>query len=191
MGTNARVGLRDIHVALITEEADGTITYDTPKKIAGAIEATMTPNTSRATLYADDRPAENAQSLAETEVSFGVGYLELEDYALLLGKEVNADGAIVETIDDKPPYVAFGFRSERSDGTFEYNWYLKGDFAVPEESYNTKNDSIEFQTQTITGQFIAREDGKWRSRIVENDTADQTVIDGWFDAVYDEETEQV
>lgn len=190
MGTKARVGLKDIHVAKLTEEADGTVTYDTPRKIAGAIEATITPNTSRATLYADDQAAENAQSLGVTEVSFGVGYLDLDDYAFLLGKEVNADGAIIESADDKPPYVAFGFRSERSDGSYEYTWLLKGDFAVPEESYTTKNDSIEFQTQTITGQFVMREDRKWRSRIVEGEAADETVIDGWFDEVYDAETTQ-
>ncbi|RSL32668.1 phage tail protein [Salibacterium salarium] len=189
MGTNARVGFKDLHFALLSDETDGSFTYETPEKISGAMTGTVTPGVNWANLYTDDSITETAQSMGVVEISLDVADLDPTSYALLMGTEVNADGAVIDNTSDKKPYGALGFRSERADGTYEYVWLLKGKFGVPEDSYSTKSESIEFQSQTIAGRFVARSDGKWRARVVEGTEAAATdVIDTWFDDVYDAET---
>lgn len=175
------VGLRDLYAAKV--KADGT--YDVPRKLAPAISANVTPNFQITTLYGDDRAVAVAEALGDIDVEIGVADLPADDYAFLLGKTKNADGVIEDSSDDVAPYVAIGFRLPFEDGGFRYYWYYKGKFNPPAQTNNTKGESVEFQTPTISGKFVARDDGKWRAHLDSNDTgANQTVIDGWFNAVY-------
>ena len=52
----ATIGLRDVHYALLKTDdvTSGQATYDTPVHVVGAISANVNPNTSSATLFADD-----------------------------------------------------------------------------------------------------------------------------------------
>ena len=95
------------------------------------------------------------------------------------------------------PYVAIGFRSMKSNGSYRYVWLYKGKFIDPEDNNETKGDSINFQSETISGQFVklANEvtveitDGTvkthpWKYEIDEDtDTADATTVAGWFEDV--------
>lgn len=179
-----RIGLDKLHFAVMTDEE----TYTTPKPIPGAIEATITPTTNTATLFADDQADEVATSLGGIEVSLNVKDLPKEIYAELLGATITDDGVLVETKNDVPPYVALGFRSLKSNGKYRYFWLYKGKFQLSEETYATRTDTPEFQTPTITAQFVPRaKDGKWRARVDEDDTGvDPSVIQNWFNAVYEE-----
>lgn len=178
----ALVGLKDLYAAKFNE--DGT--YETPRKLAPAMSASITPNTTSATLYGDDHAVEVAEGLADVSVEIGVTELTDEDYAFLLGKEINEDGVIEDSADDVAPYVALGFRSQKSNGAYRYVWLYKGKFSLPTDSHQTKGENIEFQTPTITGKFMPRDDGKWRAR-VDSDSAgvNQDVIDNWFNSVYE------
>ena len=181
-----RIGLDKLHYAVMTDET--TETYATPKPIPGAIEATITPTTNTATLFADDQADEVATSLGGIEVSLNVKDLPPEIRAELLGAKVNADGVLIESKDDVPPYVALGFRSLKSNGKYRYFWLYKGKFQLSEETFATRTDTPEFQTPTVTAQFVPRaKDGRWRAWVDEDGTSvDPTVITNWFNAVYEE-----
>lgn len=175
------IGLEDLHVAKIKD--DGT--YDTPVKILDAVEASITPNTNTASLYADNKLKDVTQKLSDVEVSFTTADLSTEDYATLIGKTVDADGVIVDHEDDQMPYFAFGFKAKKSNGQHRLVWLYKGQFSIPEESYATESDSPEYQNITVTGRFFANDDGKWRARVDTDDpTVTAMVIDEWFDYVY-------
>jgi phi13 family phage major tail protein len=79
--------------------------------------------------------------------------------ALMLGQR-RANGITVETPLDQAPYFALGFRvwigGTDADGNkiFQYVWYTKGKFSVPESGGNTKAESIEFQHISLTAQFV-------------------------------------
>ncbi|MET3507034.1 major tail protein [Halalkalibacter oceani] len=181
----ALVGLKDIHVALLSEDR----TYETPKKLAPAITANITPNTTQATLYGDDRAVETAESMGDVDVEINVTDLSTADYAFLLGKTVNSDGVVEDNSDDVAPYVALGFSAQKSNGASRYIWLYKGKFSIPTDSHQTKGESVEFQTSTIAAKFVAREDGKWRARVDSDDSGvSEDVIDNWFDAVYEPTT---
>lgn len=175
------IGLRDFHVAVMN--TDGT--YAVPKKIAPAISATITPNFNITTLYGDDQAVAVAEALGDIDVEINPTDLSTDDYALLLGKTKNADGVIEDSADDVAPYVALGFRLPKENGAFKYYWYYKGKFQPPANSHNTKGESVEFQTPTISGKFVARYDKKWRAHMESDDTAVvQSVVDAWFNGVY-------
>jgi phi13 family phage major tail protein len=181
------IGLKNIHIAKLTKDDATGVTYDAPVKLAKAIEASITPNVNSSTLYADDGPSEVVTSLGEIEVSIGIDQLPTDKAALLLGHEVNADGVLVKKADDEAPYVALGFSSPTSDGKEKFVWLLKGKFQLPEEAYQTKGDSVEFQTATLTARFVKRDyDGVWQYSVNSGDNGvNQTVITNWFTSVYE------
>lgn len=183
------IGLRDLYVAEIDETAG---TFETPYRIAKAIEATVTPNVSNAVLYADDEAAETATSEAETEIGLTVDALSNAIYAKLLGKHVNADGVVEDSSGDIPPKVALLFRSLKSNGKYRYYAFYNGSFQVPEESFATKGESVEYNTPSITGVFIhsqtiknAKGEGIKRVFVDEDDAdVDASIIENWFTEVY-------
>ena len=188
------IGLSDIHYTIIAPNAtDVETAFTNPiKKLAKAIETTVTPNTSNAVLYADDGAAESASAEGETEISFTVDAIANAIYADLLGKETNADGVVVDSTGDVAPNVALAFRSLKSNGKYRYFWFLKGTFQLPEESYQTKGESIEYNTPSITGVFVhsdivknAQGNGIKRMFVDEDDEGvNADVIANWFTKVY-------
>lgn len=184
------IGLKDIFVSEI-DKTDGT--FGTPERVAKAIEANVTPNVSNVILYADDGAAESASSEGETVIELNIDALTNKMYAKLLGKTVNSDGVIEDSSGDQPIDVALGFRSLKSNGKYRFFWFYKGKFQLPEESYRTKGESIEYNTPTITGTFVhsdkvlnTKGEGIKRVIVDEDDTeVDGAITTGWFAAVYE------
>jgi hypothetical protein len=77
----------------------------------------------------------------------------------MLGQS-RTNGVTQEKPLDQAPYFALGFRvwiggtDENGNKIFEYFWYSKGKFSVPESGGNTKGESIEFQHVSLTAQFV-------------------------------------
>ena len=167
----ALIGLDNVVVAEITE-ADGVETFATPKRIADVIDANIAPNVDVQNVFADDHVAEIISAFSSVEISFTFADLGTENYSLLLGKEKDANGVVIDSAEDLAPFFALGFRSKKSNGEYRYMWLYKGRFSQVEESFATQADSADFQTQPVTGTFIKRNDGKWRAKV---DSDDDTV----------------
>lgn len=179
-----QVGLRDLHYALLTKDDATGITYGAPVKIAGLINAKISPKVNTSVLYADDGPDETASALGEITVELQVKDLDLTTQAALLGHTVGTDKVMLKNADDVAPYVAIGFRSVKSNGKFRYVWLYKGKFQLPEQEYKTKEDNPEFQTAAIAGTFIKRSnDNLWQAIGDEDDTG-FTKGATWFTEVY-------
>ncbi|MBH8605989.1 major tail protein [Thermoactinomyces sp. CICC 10521] len=180
--SGVQVGLRDLHYAILNQDDANGVSYDTPVKISGFINAKITPTTNSETLYADDGPAEVATSLGEITVELQVKDLPLDVQAALLGHTVS-DGMLIKNADDQAPYVAIGFRSLKSNGKYRYVWLYKGKFTTPEAEFQTKEDKPTFQTPTISGSFLKREyDGAWQV-VGDEDMPGFNKADTWFDSV--------
>lgn len=178
------VGMDMIHYAIMTDEDQET--YATPKRIPGAITGTISPTTNMETLYADDQAWETASALGDIGVELNVADLPQEVLVDLLGATLDDNGVLVQSASDVAPYVALGFRSQKSNGKYRYYWFYKGKFQPNEESFQTKEDSPSFQTPTISGTFISRQtDKKWRARVDEDgESVSASVITDWFKNVY-------
>lgn len=179
-----QVGLRDLHYAILTKDDTTGVAYQTPVKIAGAINAKISPKSETATLYADDGPDETATTLGEIDVELEVKDLPLEVQAALLGHTISG-GVLVKKSEDIAPYVALGFKSAKSNGKNRYVWLMKGQFQLPEQEYKTKEGKPAFQTPKIKGTFIKRQyDGMWQ-KIADEDHPDyvQSIGANWFNSV--------
>lgn len=178
------VGLSNLVVAeLLDDPPTGTATYDEVKPIAGAISARINPNSNSATLFADDGPFDSSTTLGEITLELNVADLDLEMQAFLLGHTYE-DGKLIRRGADTPPWVAVGFRSLKSNGKYRYSWLLKGKFGQPEQSNQTRGDTIEYNTPTITGAFVKRTcDDQWQVQ-ADEDAAGFTpeIAETWFDA---------
>ena len=161
-------------------------TYAAPKPIPGANTVNVESPTNRATHYSDNQASATAQQNGPKNISLAVDELTQEAMADILGMTVNDEGVLVESADDKAPFVAIGFRGLKADGTYQYHWYYKGQFGIPSENHETKGETPSFQTRTIEGQFIRRDyDKKVRVRA---DGSNDTFVGAttWFDEVYEE-----
>lgn len=184
--TKVPVGLQDIYYAKLLKDDTTGVEYATPKLLALAISANVTPTVNSATLFANDGPVLTANALGEITVEIGVPDITPEDYAELLGATLNTDGVLIDNADDQAPEVALGYKRTMSDGSFVYVWLLKGKFQLPTDEATTKQGETAFQTPTIQAKFLKRiNDGNWRFRVSTSQTGvKQEVIDNWFTEVY-------
>lgn len=192
MATATRIGCDNVVVAKLTESTDGTPTYIEPTALPGVIKLSVNPNASLDTLFYDDGPGDTAATLGKIEVEFEKNALSTTEKAYLLGHGIDTNGVLVFGANDVPPWIALGFRTLKSNGTYKFVWLLKGKFSDPEESNETKGDSISFQTDTIKGQFVKLNkeytvDGKtskpYKTEVDEEHTgANAKLITDWFKA---------
>lgn len=170
MATGVQIGVSDLHYAiLLTDVVDSTPTYGTPVRIPGVTAMNVNPNASVETLFADDGPYEAATTLGQVEVELTAADLDLDTQAALLGHTVTADGMLKRKSTDNPPNVAIGFRSLKSNGKYRYTWLAKGKFVPSEQAMETKTDSVNFQTMSLTGKFLKRaSDNEWERHIDED-----------------------
>ena len=182
----ATIGLRDLYRAPITVDESGKETYGTPVRMAKAISAEMSVEVAEAILYADDGADEVVKEFVSGELTLNVNDLMPADLAAILGQTQDEDGVVYAGEEDEPPYMAIGFRAKKANGMYKYIWLYKVKFSVPDETYNTKGDGIEFSTPEIVGQFVKRDDGLWKAEHVSEPSND--VAKAWFTAVREPNT---
>lgn len=190
-----RIGCDNLVYAIMKTEdtAEAAPVYEAVKKAIGVMSLNINPNGAQETLFADDGPMDTASTLGKIEVEIQKAELTTENKADLLGHNIDENGALVYGDSDIPPWVAIGFRTLKSNGTYRYVWLYKGKFTEPEDNNETKGDSINFQTDTISGQFTKLNksytvNGKtvrpWKYEL-DQDSATETgatFISSWFNA---------
>ena len=154
------LGLKDLHYAVCTE-ADGAESYGTPKKMAEAMSADLSVKTADGSLYADDTLSESVTEFASGTLKLGIKDLTPEVLAELLGQAVDKNSVVWAGKEDEP---------------------LKAKFKVPSEKYETKGESIKFNTPDIEASFTTRKkDNLWKADFV--GTEESAAAKTWFTAV--------
>lgn len=150
-----RIGCDNLVYAIMTKEDTATTApeYSEVKPAPGVMSLNINPNGAQETLFADDGPMETASTLGRIEVEIQKNELTSENKSDLLGHQIDANGGVVYGDSDIAPWVAIGFRTLKSNGKYRYVWLYKGKFLEPEDNNETKGDSINFQADTIRGQF--------------------------------------
>lgn len=182
-----------VYAKMTTEETpEQAPVYGEVTKAPGVMSININPNSSTETLFADDGPMEVASTLGNVDVEIQKNELTTQNKADLLGHEVDSNGALVYGDSDVPPWVAIGFRTLKSNGKYRYIWLYKGKFSEPEDNNETKGDSINFQADTISGQFARLNyaysvNGKtirpWKYELdADADAANADAMTGWFKA---------
>ena len=191
-----RIGCDHLVYAIMTAEdtPSSAPTYGAVKPAPGVMSININPNSSLATAFFDDGPGDTAATLGNIEVEIQKNLLTAENKSDLLGHVIDTNKGVVYADEDTPPWVAIGFRTLKSNGKYRYVWLYKGRFADPEDNNETKGDNINFQAETIRGQFVKLtypmpvalgvNKKVWKYEI-DADTPDASVgaISTWFDSV--------
>lgn len=190
-----RIGCDNLVYALMTTEDTATSApvYGEVVPAPGVMSVNINPNASQDTLFADDGPMDSATTLGKIDVEIKKNELTTKNKADLLGHTIDANGGLVYGDSDVPPFVAMGFRSLKSNGNYRYVWLYKGKFVDPEDNNETKGDSINFQADTIKGQFVklqypqtvgTKKIRMWKYELDgDNEAAKEEIMNTWFDEV--------
>ena len=167
---SSTVGLKNLVIAPLLTDTETETTYGDLQKVAGAIEASITPDNSDPDVqYFDD--AEGDVLYPDPELTFKtkLADLPLVIQEMIFSNELDDNGVLIRKASDKPGYFAVGFKSEKANGKYRYIWLYKTRAKPVTENYATRE-----------GKSVTRQTGEveW--------TAVKRVSDGRYQAVADE-----
>jgi len=155
----AKIGIKGLTYAPFTSGGEGSaITYGTGVKLDDyMIRADINEERSDSGFYADDHKIDSDNSMTGMNVA-----LELSNTQATLEKDflgyTSGTGDELHATDKPSPFVGVGFiRKERFKGAITYHayWIYKAQFSKDGDSTTTKGESLEFQTESLTGQAVA------------------------------------
>ena len=135
-----------------------TLTYGELQLVAGAIEASITPqNADPDVQYADDAEFDVLYPAPELSFKTKMADLPLIIQEMIFANKIDSNGVLIRSSTDKPPYFAVGFKSEKANHKFRYIWLYKVRAKPVTENYATKEGkSITRQTGEVEWTAIRR-----------------------------------
>lgn len=168
---SSTIGLKNVVIAPLTADTEAECTYGAVQAVAGAIEASVTPeNADPDVQYADDVEFDVLYPDPELAFKTKMADMPLQIQEMIFGNRIDDNGVLIRSSADKPGYFAVGFMSEKSNHKYRYVWLYKVRAKPLTENYATKE-----------GGTITRQTGEveW--------TAIRRTHDGQYQAVADEE----
>ena len=159
MNEAPKIGLDNVVIAKVLSDSSEGISFGDVIALKGAVNATVNPNSDVAVDFADNGPFFSASNRGNTELNLELIDVDVDVLAQLLGQR-KVNGITVETPLDQSSDYALGFRVwlAGKDGSgnnrYQYFWYAKGKFSVPETGGETKTDSLHFEHISVTAQFV-------------------------------------
>lgn len=163
---SSTVGLKNMVIAPVTEDTETSTTYGNLQRVAGAIEATITPENNDPDIqYFDDVEGDVLYPDPQLTFKTKLADLPLIVQEMIFSNKIDDNGVLIRTANDKPGYFAVGFMSEKANGTFRYVWLFKVRAKPVTETYATKEGtSITRQTGEVEWTAIKRtSDGRYQA----------------------------
>lgn len=159
MNEAPKIGLDNVVIAKVLSDSAEGISFGEVVALKGAVNAAVNPNSDVAVDFADNGPFFSASNRGNTELNLEMIDVDPDVLAQLLGQR-KVNGITVETPLDQSSDYAFGFRvwlagkDASGNNRYQYFWYAKGKFSVPETGGETKTDSLNFGHINVTAQFV-------------------------------------
>lgn len=156
MANKIKYGIKNCYYAPVTSTgADGTLTYDSPAALPGAVSISLAAQGSSDPFYADNvvywKGAANNGYEGDLELA-----LIPDDFRKdVLGEALDAKGFYVEHANDTAKEFALLFQFEGDESATRHAFY-RCTASRPQVNGQTKEDSISPQTETITITAMAR-----------------------------------
>ena len=163
---SSTVGLKNMVIAPVTADTETATTYGDLQRVAGAIEATITPENNDPDIqYFDDVEGDVLYPDPELTFKTKLADLPLIVQEMIFSNKIDDNGVLIRTANDKPGYFAVGFMSEKANGTYRYVWLFKVRAKPVTETYATKEStSITRQTGEVEWTVIKRtSDGRYQA----------------------------
>ena len=186
---SSTVGLKNLVIAPVTADTEESTTYGDLQKVAGAIEATITPeNNDPDVQYFDDTEGDVLYPDPELSFTTRLADLPLVIQEMIFGNQIDNNGVLIRSASDKPGYFAVGFMSEKANGKYRYVWLFKVRAKPVTESYATKEGtSVTRQTGEVEWTAIKRtHDGRYQAVADEGQNGfDATKAATFLESVYE------
>ena len=182
MGNKVKYNLKNVHAAKLTKGDDGNFTYDTPQAIPGAVSISLEAEGDSSPFYADGivyfrSTAKNGYS-GDLEIALIPEWFRTE----ILQEVKDNNGVLVEHSDvTESVYFALLFEFDGDIKAIRHVLY-NCTASRPSIESETKEETIEPGTETLSLTADPREDGLVKSR-TGDDTTD-SVYRNWYQAVY-------
>ena len=113
---SSTVGLKNMVIAPLEVDTEETLTYGDLQLVAGAIEASITPENADPDIqYADDIEFDVLYPDPELTFTTKMADIPLAIQEKIFGNQIDDNGVLIRSSTDKPPYFAVGFKSEKSN----------------------------------------------------------------------------
>ena len=189
-------GVEGAVYAEVTADNAENFTTGEVKELVGLSEIGKTTESSNEAHYYDNIPAIIVSSTGADELSLNTAGIPLDIVAEITGQYYDKTTGMYVEQERTPKYFAFGYRTQKTDGTEVLVWRLKGTFTIPESTHVTKDDGTDANGQTLTYTGISSahkftKPGK-PAKAVNVDMSKQLVDDAtFFDTVQTPDTVKV
>ena len=163
---SSTIGLKNVVITPLTADTETEHTYGTVQAMAGAIEASVTPdNTDPDIMYADDIEFDTLYADPQLTFKLKMADIPLAIQEMLFANVIDDNGVLIRTAQDKPPYFAVGFKSEKSNSKFRFVWLFKVRAKPLTENFATQEgDTVTRQNPEVEFTAIKRtHDGRYQA----------------------------
>jgi phi13 family phage major tail protein len=181
-------GLEKVHIAFVDETAQTQPAWDTPIPLPGAVRFSPEPLGDEVTFYADNGPYWTYTSNNGYDAELEMANIPDEVLTEMLGWEIDADGALVETTDGIPKEFALMGQvlGDKKNRRFVY---YRCKASRPSKENSTRAESVEPNTDTLKIRILPIEvdmNGQKKNivrRVMELNDTNQAAYDAFFNSV--------
>ena len=186
MANKIKYGLSNVYYAVATIGTDGTATYGSPVHLPGAVSLSMSPQGDRTPFYADNIEYYVSNANTGYDGTLEVALLTDAFKKNILGYLEDTKHMFLEDMNAQPVHFALMFQFEGDDSGRRHVLY-NCTAQRPEAGGNTKGESIEPQTESISircsGIYVSAI-SKWLVKAETTNTTVSTDYTSFLNAVY-------
>ena len=143
-------GVSNAVYAEITADTAADFTTGAVKDLTGVSEIGKTTDSANETHYYDNLPAIVIDSVGSDKITINTSGIPLDVLADITGQYYDEQTGMLVEQESTPKYFAFGYITDKTDGTKVLVWRLKGKFSIPGTTSATKNDGTDANGQELT-----------------------------------------
>ena len=142
-------GVEGLVYAEVLKDTKTEFTTGTVKDLAGvATISKATANSNEAHFY-DNIPAVIIDTVGSDTVTISASAVPLDTLGDITGQDYDADLGVLIEGERTSKYFAIGYKTQDTNGNDYYVWRLKGMFAIPDQTNNTKNEGTDANGQEL------------------------------------------
>ena len=138
-----------VFAEVIADTSEG-ISFGPVKDFTGVAEIAKTTESSNEAHYYDNIPAIVIDSMGADELTVNASGIPFDILAEITGQYYDATAGMLVEQEGTPKYFAFGYITNKTDGTKVLVWRLKGKFSIPDTDSATKDDGTDANGQELT-----------------------------------------